>query len=157
MNREETIKVLSILKAAYPNSYRGMTKEEANGTITIWSMQFSDMPMNVVLIALNKIISSSPFPPAISEVKDKLRGLFYEAADMLREHKYATEGYEIADGERVYMGKQLDDKTLATVNDIIRAVKPLRGMHGNEPSLNDMLHGNDTYLITDGGNTPKQN
>ena len=33
MTREETVKILAILKAAYPNSYKGMTKEEANATI----------------------------------------------------------------------------------------------------------------------------
>ena len=37
MTRDETTKVLALLKAAYPNSYKGMTKEEAMGTISIWN------------------------------------------------------------------------------------------------------------------------
>lgn len=71
MTRDETIKMLAILKAAYPNSYKGMTKDEANGMIAVWTMQFADMPADIVLMALNKLISTSQFPPAISEVKRK--------------------------------------------------------------------------------------
>ena len=41
MTREETIKVLAILKAAYPNAYKGMTREEAQGTVSVWAMQFA--------------------------------------------------------------------------------------------------------------------
>lgn len=83
MTRDETIKMLAILKAAYPSSYKGMTKEEANGTIAVWTMQFADMPADIVLMALNKLISTSQFPPAISEVKKKISSLHWEAYDMI--------------------------------------------------------------------------
>ena len=59
MTREEAIKVLAILKAAYPNSYRGMTKEEAHGTVAVWAAQFASMPASVVMIAINKKISKN--------------------------------------------------------------------------------------------------
>lgn len=142
MTREETIKLLSILKAAYPNSYKGMTKEEANGTIAVWSMQFANIPANIVLIALNKLISTSPFPPAISDVKSKLRSLYYEAVEMLREHEYATVGQKLTDDpdeEPFYFGTALDAKTLATVNEIINVTSPMRGQQGNETKLSEML------------------
>ena len=142
MTREETIKVLAILKAAYPNSYKGMTKEEANGTITIWSIQFANIPANVVMIAINKIISDSPFPPSISEVRDKIRGLYYEAQEMLRAHEYATEGLpkfsDDPDEETVYIGTPLDAQTLATVKQIIDVAGKLRG-RSNAVSLPEML------------------
>lgn len=79
MTREETIQVLSILKAAYPNAYNGMTKQEANGVITLWTIQFSKIPLQIVMIAINKLIATNKFPPAISEVKDKLNSLYFEA------------------------------------------------------------------------------
>ena len=47
MTRDETTKVLALLKAAYPNSYKGMTKEEAMGTISIWTMQFESVPVEL--------------------------------------------------------------------------------------------------------------
>lgn len=143
MTREETIKLLAILKAAYPNSYKGMTKEEANGTITVWAIQFANIPSNIVMIAINKIISDSPFPPSISEVRDKIRGLYYEAQEMLREHEYATEGLpkfsDDPNEEPVYIGTPLDAQTLATVKQIIDVTSQMRGRQ-NEVRLSDMLN-----------------
>lgn len=149
MNREETIKLLSILKAAYPNSYKGMTKDEANGTISVWTMQFANIPANVVLLAVNKLISKSPFPPAISEVKTKLIDLNYEAWDMLREHKYAAEGYRFSpDEEPVYYGTPLDDKTLRLVKEIIESTNQIVKT-GSETKLSDMLQHSGNYYIAE--------
>ena len=83
MTNIEATQILAILKAAYPNSYRGMSKEEAQGTVTVWAIQFADIPVEMVTIAVNKLIASSPFPPAISEVKRKLGSLYWEAREML--------------------------------------------------------------------------
>lgn len=102
MTREETIKMLAILKAAYPSSYKGMTKEEANGTIAIWTMQFADMPADIVLMALNKAISTSQFPPAISEVKKKISTLHWEAYEMISTAKGELAKEEIAKYQRIY-------------------------------------------------------
>lgn len=135
MNRKEAIEILSILKAAYPNSYKGMTKEEANGTITVWTMQFTDIPANVVFIAVNQIISKSPFPPAISEVRHKIRLLYYEAQAMLRQHEDAT----IGDPDFGTWGEPLDEQTLATVKEIIKATTALRNSGKDELSLEDLL------------------
>lgn len=79
MTRDETTKVLALLKAAYPNSYKGMTKEEAMGTISIWAMQFEGVPVDIMLMAINRLISTKPFPPAISEVKLELHSLHWDA------------------------------------------------------------------------------
>lgn len=83
MTREETVQVLSLLKAAFPNSYKGMTRQEANGVISVWSTQFANIPVQIVLIAINKLISISTFPPSIAEVKNKLKNLYYEATSEL--------------------------------------------------------------------------
>lgn len=150
MTREETIKMLSILKAAYPNSYRGMTKDEANGTITVWSMQFANIPANIMMIAINKLISTNPFPPAISEVKNKLRDLYYEAKEMLTEHKYATEGIKISnnpDEAPMYIGNALDEKSLKVVNDIIAVTENMRLSNNNETKLSEMLTYNNNYYL----------
>ena len=87
MTREETIKVLSILKAAYPNSYKNMSKDEANATITVWAVQFAEIPAEIVMIAVNKLIATSTFPPAISEIKDKIKSLYWEIISILLENR----------------------------------------------------------------------
>ena len=87
MTREEAIKILAILKAAYPNSYRNMSKDEASGTVMVWQTQFANIPAEMVMIAVNKLISTSPFPPAISEVKEKIRGMYWEVWGILEQHR----------------------------------------------------------------------
>lgn len=131
MTRDETIKLLAILKAAYPNSYRGMTKEEANGTVLVWSTQFAKYPASVVMIAVNKLISKNTFPPSISEVKEEIRGLYWEAWGMLNEHK--TRGH-------------LDEKTIAQLNEIMEICEPMRTRLTIEPTLGELLGGYSGYL-----------
>lgn len=87
MQKNEAMQVLAILKAAYPNSYRNMTPEDAKATATVWAMQFADISVDVVLLAVNKCISTSQFPPAISEVRDKLAAVSWEASEMLADER----------------------------------------------------------------------
>lgn len=84
MTKEETLRVLAILKAAYPSSYNGMSKREAAGTVTVWAVQFADISVDVVLMAVQKLIATNKFPPSISEVKNKLSSLAWEAQERLR-------------------------------------------------------------------------
>lgn len=79
----EAAKILAVLKAAYPNSYKGMSDEAALGTCSVWAIQFADMPVDVVLMAVHKAIATNTFPPSISEVKQKLYLLHWEAYEML--------------------------------------------------------------------------
>lgn len=141
MTREETIKLLAILKAAYPNSYRGMTKEEANGTVMVWATQFAKYPANVVMIAVNKLISKSTFPPSINEVKEGIRGLYWEAWGMLNEHKTF---------------KNLDDRTVAALNEIMEVCEPMRTRMTIEPTLGELLEGYGGYLSGGSGDDLKQ-
>ena len=83
MTKAETTKILAILKAAYPNSYKNITKEEASGTVMIWATQFSNIPAEVVMLAINKLIATKPFPPAICEVKEKIKDFYWEAKETL--------------------------------------------------------------------------
>lgn len=85
MTIEDTTMILAILKAAYPNSYKNMTKKEAMGVVSVWHMQFASIPPEIVMMALQKCISSCTFPPTISEVKKKISKIHWEAYEMLQE------------------------------------------------------------------------
>lgn len=132
MTREETIKVLAILKAAYPNSYRNMTKEEANGTVAVWAMQFADVPADIVLIAVNKLISTSPFPPAICEVKKKIGGMYWEAWHMLDENKNR---------------KTLTGEQEALYQKIFTVAEKLRNQSSYEPTLAELTQGKNSMFL----------
>lgn len=87
MTKKEAAQILAILKAAYPNSYKNMTMDDANGTVMVWSIQFSNVPVNVVYIAINKWISKNPFPPSICEVRKEIEGLYYEIHGILKSNQ----------------------------------------------------------------------
>lgn len=102
MTKKEALQILAILKAAYPSSYNGMTKEEASGTVAIWCMQFADMPIDIVMMAVHKLISTNKFPPTVSEVKDKIRSIHYESFERLHSNlrEFLTEA-EIMQYQRI--------------------------------------------------------
>lgn len=84
MTKKEALQILAILKAAYPSSYTG-TKEEASGTVSVWCMQFADMPADIVLMAIHQLISTNKFPPTVAEVKKKIEGLYWDACGAMND------------------------------------------------------------------------
>ena len=60
-----------------------MTKDELTGTVTVWMMQFADMPMDIVVLALQKHISVSKFPPTVAEIKNKITSIHWEAYEKI--------------------------------------------------------------------------
>lgn len=98
MTKKEALQILAILKAAYPSSYNGMTKEEATGTVAVWCMQFADLPAEVVMMAIHKLIATNKFPPSISEVKSKIETIHWEAYETLgndQRNPFLTDGARI--------------------------------------------------------------
>lgn len=77
MTYEDTLAVLSILKAAYPNFYRGMTKQDAEGVVNLWYDMFKAEPGSLVIAAVKTLLETDDkgFPPHIGAVKEKLRML----------------------------------------------------------------------------------
>lgn len=77
MTREETIKILSSLRAAFPNGYRNMDKGDYLSTIEVWQDQFQDTSYEAVSAAVKSIIatSTSEWPPVIGAVKAEITKL----------------------------------------------------------------------------------
>ena len=133
MTREDTIKVLAILKAAYPASYRNMTRDEANGVVMIWATQFANISVEAVMIAVQQHISSNTFPPSVSEIKSKLRSMYWQANMMIEQHKNGV--------------APLDEEKLKTVKAIEQSCDSLRIK--TETTLEELIGGVQKY-ITDG-------
>lgn len=123
MTKEETLELMAILKAAYPNSYNGMTKQEAIGVVTVWALHFADVPADIVFMALQKAISSSKFPPSINEVKLKLQDVYWDAFEALDNELCPLPPAERAALQRVY-----------------EAAKPYKMASMAEPRVQQMLY-----------------
>ena len=75
MTREDTIKILAVLRGAYPAFYRDITKQEAESTIALWMSMFDEEPYELVGAAVKAFIAgdSKGFPPSIGQVKERIR------------------------------------------------------------------------------------
>ena len=74
MNREETLAIMGVLKAAYPNYYKDMKRDEAEGIVALWTEMFKDDPAAVVGLAVKAHIANDKkgFPPHIGAIKDAI-------------------------------------------------------------------------------------
>lgn len=72
MTKEDTIKILSILKASYPNFYKELTKQEAETTINLYTEMFSNTEANLVATAIKELIQHQSYPPTIADIKNKI-------------------------------------------------------------------------------------
>ncbi len=74
MTRAEVIASLKILKVAYPAFYSRMTRSSAEDTIAVWCEMFRDEDVDVMKLALYKIIEEhTNFPPTIADIKTKIK------------------------------------------------------------------------------------
>ena len=88
MTREETLQVLSILKAAYPHSYRNMTRLDAEAAVNLWHRQFENEDAAAVSMAVDALIATRKegYSPTVGEVKEQL-------------HRVRTEDSLLSDAE----------------------------------------------------------
>jgi hypothetical protein len=72
MTRDETKTILTVLKAGYPNFYKGMTKDDATNIINLWATMFADDPAAIITEAVKSLMCTLKFPPTIADVKEKI-------------------------------------------------------------------------------------
>ena len=74
MTREETIKILMVVQAAYPN-YKPQDKTVA---VNVWSEMLADIPYEQVNAAVKAYIQSdkSGFAPSIGDIREKVQNIF---------------------------------------------------------------------------------
>lgn len=77
MTRNQTIQVLKILKKAYPNFYKGFSKEDSKDAIDLWTTMFEDEDVFTVANAVKAHIAvdEKGFPPVIGQIKSKIQAL----------------------------------------------------------------------------------
>lgn len=76
MKRDETIQILMLVQAAYPN-YKPHDKTV---TVNLWNKMLSDYEYNQVCAAVEAyILTGNGFPPSIGDIVDKLQMVFGEA------------------------------------------------------------------------------
>jgi hypothetical protein len=74
MTRNEVLKLIEVIKAAYPAAYKNMDMGTAKIMVELWTEAFSGDDADRVLGALKKIIytDTSDFPPNIAQIREKM-------------------------------------------------------------------------------------
>lgn len=77
MTRDETLKIMAVLKATYPNFYKDMTRRDGEGVVALWTDMFSEDSYNAVAAAVKAFIASDGkgFPPVVGQVKQRVTEL----------------------------------------------------------------------------------
>lgn len=72
MNKEETLKILTVIKVAFPNSYKNLSETDLKATVALWQAQFNDYSLDLVSNAVNSYIASdlSGYSPTIAQIKN---------------------------------------------------------------------------------------
>ena len=78
MSRDEVIAILGVLKVAYPNFYKQITKDELEQTVSLWSKMFANDNAKLVTAAVESLITSFQFPPTIADIKNAMYKLTNE-------------------------------------------------------------------------------
>lgn len=75
MDRAETLKIMAVLRGAYPNFYRGISKIEAEDTVNLWLDIFGRHPFKLVIAAVKSFIEADEkgFPPVPGQIAAKIR------------------------------------------------------------------------------------
>ena len=75
MTREETIKILTVLKVAYPQFYAKQTKTDLQQVVSVWEMMFAGDDYQIVNAAVMAVINTDTngFPPNIGTIKEQIR------------------------------------------------------------------------------------
>ena len=81
MNREESIKLLALIKVAYPTAFKDMDNASKQATVNMWHTTFSQTPYSIMEMAFNGYRMQSKYAPTVAEMCDELKHLHWQAAE----------------------------------------------------------------------------
>ena len=81
MNKQEAIKLLALIKVAYPTAYKDMDQASKQATVNMWAGSFPDIPYPIMEQAFNHFRMVSKFPPTVAEMVDELKHIHFKATE----------------------------------------------------------------------------
>lgn len=81
MTRQETAKLLSLIKLSYPTAYRNIDGDAATAIVNMWQMTFRDLPYPIAEQAYDHYRMYNKYPPTIANMVDEIRHIYYTAQE----------------------------------------------------------------------------
>jgi len=125
MTREDTIKVLTVLRKAYPVFYKGLSREDAEDVVDLWHTMFEDEDVLLVINAVKAFIATDEkgYPPVIGVIKKKMREI--SQPDTMTEME-AWNYIKNAVRNSLYNSKEEYDKLPPTIQKVVGSHNILR-------------------------------
>lgn len=125
MTREDVIKIMSVLRGAYPSFYRDISKAEALDTINLWTDLFANDDAALVGAAVKSVIEGDEkgFPPTIGQVKAKMR-LLTGSHQLTEAEAWSQVAAAVRNG--IYGSQEEFDKLSPTMQRIVGSPSQLR-------------------------------
>lgn len=73
MDLKETGAMLEQIKMAYPSFMREFTPEKMTGAVKVWHRYLKNEDAHTVSAILDEYIETSPYPPSIADIKQKIK------------------------------------------------------------------------------------
>lgn len=125
MTRDGVIKIMSVLRGAYPQFYRDISKAEALDTINLWADMFANDDAALVGAAVKSLIEGDEkgFPPTIGQIKAKIR-LLTGSRELTESEAWARVAAAVRNG--IYNSQEEFDKLPPTMQRIVGSPAQLR-------------------------------
>ena len=120
MTREGIKKCIKLITRAFPNYYKDFEEDGYLDLIEMWQVHFNGRKDLEVFIALNKVIATSSYPPAIADINRFLYEGFYR--DYLSDEEAWQMVYERKMDCIFYSDPDEVDKRFASLPDYIRDI-----------------------------------
>ena len=143
MNKQEAVKLLALIKIAYPTAYRDMDEASKKATVNMWQMSFPDVPYGIMEQAFNHFRMVSKVPPTVAEMVEELKHIYFQATEGAFIHK-VLEDWETVEKYRLvmeYTARYKDDNNLGGLN--IGSLPKMLGGETNGPTYYGLNSGSE--------------
>lgn len=87
MTKPEAIRLLALIKVAYPTAYKDMDQASKQATVNMWHMSFPDVPFPIMEQAFNHFRMVSKYPPTVAEMVEELKHIHFHATECALIHR----------------------------------------------------------------------
>lgn len=132
MNKQEAVKLLALIKVAYPTAYRDMDEASKKATVNMWQMSFPDIPYPIMEQALNHFRMLSKFPPTVADMVEELKHVYYQALEQSGYYRLRGDREMVEQCLRIisYTNQYRDAHNLGGLN-----INSLQGRLGGEKNV----------------------
>ena len=119
MTREETIKIVGIITAAYPGSSRFADAQAVRAMVGVWANIFEADDAGLVALAVQEHISTSTWPPSVAEIREIMARISHPELIPPEEAWAVVNNFLNSHGEHNYGGlSELPEMIAETVKEI---------------------------------------